>query len=266
MPKAIQVVSGFVTAPGATLTSWTMGAGDSLTTQNATPGSKALLLQHWAFNQVAGVMVVRSPKMHDNVQCLRDRIIVNDVEPLEAVGNGTRMYPVDTLVVQQSGSAVGGQIESGSLLIYYDDLPGITARFIGVAELMKRTIDLMYTEVAITPAAAGGYSGATAINATFDNFQAGFDYALLGGVVDARCCTVSVRGADTGNLRVGFPGEPSKRDVTEQWFYWLSSFYQLPLIPIFAANNKAAITVDVVQNQAAAAVNVNFLLARLAPA
>lgn len=266
MPKALQIISGFVTAPGATLTAWTLASGDSLTLQNATPGSKIMLLEHWAHNQAAGSLVVRSPKMHDNVKGLNTKILANDVEPLLPIGFSTRMFPVDLLTVLQSGSAVGGQIESGSLLVYYDDLPGITARFIGVDDLNKRQIDLMYTEVAITPGAGGGYTGAAALNSTFDNFQAGFDYAVLGGIVDARTCTVALRGSDTGNLRVGFPGESTKRDVTEQWFVLLSRFYGLPLIPVIAANNRGAVTVDVVQNQAATAVNIDFLLARLAPA
>ena len=266
MPAAMQVVTGFVTAPGATQTALTMATGDSLTTQNGTPGAAITLLSHWAHNQAAGILIVKSPKMHDNNQGLRDRILVNSVDQLEPFGVGTKMYPVDTLTATLSGSAGAGVIESASLLMYYADLPGITARFIDPPTLAKRQIDLMYTEVAITAGAAGGYSGAAGINSSFDNFQAGYDYALLGGVVDTRCCSVTVKGADTGNLRVGFPGEPTKRDVTERWFWLLSHYFGMALIPVFASNNKAAVTVEVVQNNGAAAVNVNLLLARLAPA
>lgn len=263
MGQALDVVSGFVTAPSTTLTGWTMAAGDSLTIRNGSPGKRIMLLSHWAKNKVAGTLVVRSPKMHDNVAGLKTAVLAADVEPLLPIGVGTIMYPVDVLTVQQSGSAVGGAIETGSLLVWYEDLPGASARLIDIPTLAKRQIDLMSTEVPITPGTAGGYSGGAAVNSSNDNFQAGYDYALLGGMVSARCGSVCVRGADTANMRVGFPGEPTKRDVTQRWFTLLSQQFNLPLIPVFASNNKGAITVDVTTDDAGTAVTVDLLFARL---
>lgn len=263
MGLALDTVSGTATAPGSTLTAWTMAAGDSAQIRNGTPGKRITLLESWAKNQAAGVLRIRSPKMHDNVQGLRATVTASEVAPLQALGCGTAMYPVDTLTIEQSGSSTAGQIETGSLLVYYEDLPGVASRLIDVPTLQKRLIDLMDLECDITAGTGGGYSGSQAINATFDNLQAGYDYAILGGLVDTRCGSACVRGPDTGNLRVAFPGEPTMRDVTERWFYLLAQQFNMALIPTFAANNKGNTQVDVTQDQAGAAVKVTLLLARL---
>jgi hypothetical protein len=263
MPKALDTVSGFVTAPGSTLTNWTLASGDSLAVRNADMTKKTMLLTAWFFNQVAGTAVIRSPRLHDNVQGIRSTVLAADVEEFFPDGVAQRLYPQDTLVVQQSGSAVGGQIESGSLLIYYEDVPGESARLIDVAELQKRIQNVMTVENPITPGAAGGYSGGVAINASFDLLKANTDYALLGYLVSARACTVAWRGADSGNLRVSGPAEPGKRDRTSNWFVGLSSSFGMPLIPVFNAANKSNITVDVVQNQAATALTVTSIFAEL---
>jgi hypothetical protein len=160
----------------------------------------------------------------------------------------------------------GGQIESGGIMVWYEDLPGVAGRFIDVPTLQKRLVNIFTQETAITPGAAGGYSGQLALNAQFDLMQANTDYALMGYVVSARCCSVSMRGPDTGNLRCAGPGEPSKRDLTAQWFWYLSFLNNLPFMPIINSANKAGTFVDVVQSQAATAVTVSWVMAQLAPA
>jgi hypothetical protein len=120
-------------------------------------------------------------------------------------------------------------------------------------------------ESTITPGAAGGYSGAQAINANFDLFKANTDYALLGYRVDTRCAVVRWTGIDSGNLGVGGPGEPAISDVTENWFVMLSQSQNLPLIPVFNSANKAAIVTDIMQDQAASAVVLTSLMVELAP-
>jgi hypothetical protein len=265
--QGLEVVSGFATAPGATLTAWTVATGNSLQIRSANFNKPVWLLGAWAFNQVAGVMRVRSPRLHDFVQGLRMRVSAANAEPLypDSVGYGWKqpLIPQDVLVVEHSGSAVGGQIETGSLLVYYEDLPGIAGRFIDSDLLEKAGVNIIGQELSITTGVAGGYSGQVAINVTNDNFKANTDYALLGGMVDVRAGTIRVQGVDTGNLGVGFPAEPTQRHVTSNWFQRLSVAMRRPLIPVFNSANKTAILVDATGNQGAITTVVTLFMVEL---
>lgn len=266
MPNGLDTVSGFVTAPGNNFTAWTMAAGDSLTVRNANPAKRSLLLAAWPWNNAVGTLRVRSPKLHDNVQGIRVNALAASVyNELWSAAMQT-LYPQDTLVVEQTGSATAGQIETGSLLVYYEDLPGVAGRFISTADLLKRMVNVFTDEVTCTPAATGGYSGQQAFNASFDLSQANTDYALIGYSVSARCATVSLRGPDTGNLRVSGPGEPTIRNITTDWFKHLSDTSGIPLIPVINSANKAGTFIDVVSNQTAGQVTIDLIMAQLSPA
>jgi hypothetical protein len=265
MGSAIDTVSGFVTAPGATFTPWTNGLGDTMQVRNSNPAKRTLLLEMWAHNQTAGTLRLRSPKLHDNVQGIRASVTAASADFLLPYQISQNLYPQDILIAEQTGTVTGGQIESGSLLIYYEDLPGVAGRFIDGPGLQKRGVNVVNVELAMTPGAAGGYSGQLALNAQFDLLQANTDYACVGYVVSARCATVALRGPDTGNLRCSGPGEPSKRDQTCEWFWKLSQWTGIPLCPIINSANKAGTFGDCVQNQAAGAVTVNWIFVQLAP-
>ena len=264
----LEVISGAATAPGATLTAWTLATGDSLQIRSANVTAKTAIISAWAFNQVAGVMRIRSPRLHDNVQGMRFRVSATDSEPLfPNSGDGGFMQPVipqDLLIAEQSGSGVAGQIEGGSFLVYYQDLPSINGRFTDWPTLQKNGVNLMGQEVSITTGTTVAYTGSVAINSTNDNFKANTDYALLGAIVDTRVLTVRVKGIDTGNLGVGIPGEPTQRHVGSNWFLRLSLSTGLPCIPVFNSQNKAAILVDAFGNQAAITTVVTLMMVEMA--
>ena len=265
MPLAMELVSGQATAPGATLTGLTMAAGNSLTVRFANPTSDVRLVQLWANNNAAGIFRIRSPKLHDNVQGIRYRIQATDPIPVLCWGSWQKLTPQDTLIAEISGTATGGQIETGHMLIWYADLPGSNARLANWTDIVSRIVNILTVEVAITPGVTGGYSGQVAINSTFDLLQANTDYALLGGTVDARCGAVRVTGPDFANFGVGFPGITVDRSITAQWFANLNEQLGVPTIPIFNSANKAGTLVDIVQNQAGTSVNVDLVVAQLAP-
>lgn len=265
MGLALEMISGRATAPSSTLTALTMAAGNSLTIRNAAIGSDIRMLAMWAFNNAAGIFRIRSPKLHDNVQGIRYRIDASDPIDLFAEGSWQKLTAQDTLIAEISGSAVGGQIEQGQALIWYADLPGTAARLAMWDDIKNRIVNLVPVEVAITSGAGGGYTGQVAINSTFDLLQANTDYAIIGGVVDTLCGAIQILGADTGNLGVGFPGYLANRNFTAEWFKILSQTLGIPTIPIINSANKSNTLVAVVQNQAAAAVNTNIILAQLAP-
>lgn len=263
MGKALEVITGFVTAPGTTFTPWTLASGNSLTVRNAPIDSRVLFLQAWADNQVAGTLRVKSPRLHDNVQGIRMGIAATTVQPLLPYRFMQRLVPQDLLTVEQTGSGTGGDIESGSLLLWYDDLSGVQGRFTDPATLMARMKNIMTVENTLTLGTAGGYSGEEAIDAEFDQLKANTDYAILGYVVSADAVTVRWRSSDFGNLGVGGPGDTDGRDYTRNWFLELSKLYEMPLIPVFNSANKGATLVDGAQNENGTDTTLTTILAEL---
>ncbi len=267
MGKGLELVTGFVTAPSTTFTAWTLATGNSLAVRSAAINSKIWLISAWAFNQVAGVLRIRSPRLHDNVQGIRMRAAAALTLPMfpSQVQNfvGQPLIAQDSLIVEQTGSGVAGQIETGSLLLYYDDLPGIAARLTDYDTVKKFGLNIVGQEVPITTGVAGGYSGQVAINVSFDNLKANTDYACLGGMVDLRKGSVRIQGVDSGNLGLGFPAEPSIRDDTSNWFVHLTLGLGIPLIPVFNSANKTGILVDESDNQVGGANVVTLFLVEM---
>lgn len=264
--SVLDTISGAVTAPGATFTNWTMAVGDSLQVRNVPFDSKVILLSMWAFNNVAGRLSVRSPRMHDAVQGIRAFVDANDPKPLLPSPVTQKLVPQDNLVAQQTGSAVGGEVETGHLLLWYENAPGLAGRFIDAPTLMARGVNVSEVETVNTPVASGTYSGEVAINSSFDNFKANVDYALVGYLVSANCGAVTWKGIDTGNLRVGGPGDVNGRQYTSEWFLRLSRRFNMPLIPVFNASNRFAIFQNIVQDDELVAVTTTSILVELASA
>lgn len=269
MGAALELVSGTVTAPGAVLTALTMAAGNSAQIRSANMSSRISLLNAWAFNNVAGEFVIKSPRLHDNVQGIRMRVRAANTDILyPSVGSAGFAQPLisqDILTLLLSGSGVAGNIEDASFLVYYADLPGVQGRFITGDLLQKNGVNDMGQEVSITTTVNPGYSGQVAINSLFDNFKANTDYALLGYIVDTQAGSLRIQGVDVGNLGIGGPCNPALRHVTANWFTQLSEAFKLPLIPVFNSQNKSAILVDALGNQGALTILSNFHFIELKP-
>jgi hypothetical protein len=227
----------------------------------------AWLLSSWAFNATVGESRIRSTKLHDFVQGIRNRVSAALTLPLvPGHTNGSfaqRLYSQDALTVELSGGA--GELDCMALLIAYDDLQGVAGRFIDQPTLKKAGLNIVTAEVTVTAGTAGSFAGAVAINSTFDTLIANTDYAVLGGMTDTRGCAVGITGVDFGNLRLGFPCEPTIRDETQNWFEQLSLAFNAPYIPVFNSANKAATTVDVQTNGAGGTFIINLELVQLAP-
>lgn len=260
---ALDLVSGFVTAPGAVFTALTMAAGDSLTVRASAMAKNIRLLNFWSQNQVAGATRIRSSRFSDNIQGLRSFNTVANTSPRLPLGYSEPLVSMDNLIAEQTGSAVGGQIESTSLLVYYDQDFAPPANFIDDKQLAQRGYKMVTVRTIHAFGAAGGYTGQVAINSSDDNAKNGKLYAVLGYTVSAQCCSVALRGVDTGNLRCGGPGLVGVPHLTAYWFMRLSQEYSLPCIPVINWANKAGIFVDGVQDQAAAAVTAQWYLVEL---
>jgi len=264
MGVAIEHISG-TNGNNAALTSITMNTGDTLTVRAQTDLSKKIwLLQAWAMVEAAFIFEIHSPRMHDNVHGIRVRGPANNALTEWSLWVPTLLYTLDTLTVQLAGTSGAGSISPMSLLLYYEDLPGIQARLTTIDDVHKRGVNLMAQEVVITGAVTGNYATAVALNSSFDFTKANTDYALLGFTVDVNGGAICLRGADTGNLRVAAPGINTLSHVTAQWFHLLSQRTGLACIPILNANNKAGILLDNVTTHTGGTFNVQVHLVELA--
>lgn len=262
MGHALQAISGRVTNPGAVITALTPNTGDSFVVRNFQQGaSNAYLESMWAMAGTAGVARIRSALLHDNAQGIRQRFTATDPAELLPDEVEQLLYPQDTLTVEMSGG--GAETDVLSLLLYYDDLPGVDSRLFGWDQLKPRVQQYMAIECDLTSGATvGQYGGQQAINANFDTLKANTDYAILGYNVDANCGLVGFSSPDFGNLRVGGPGS-TRHEVTVGWFLDLSRKSGKPMIPVFNSANKGNTLVDLVHTAAGAAVNLSIICAQL---
>jgi hypothetical protein len=255
------VVTG--TAIGATLAAGTVATGDSLQVKNQNGNVPAWLLQIWSDHQVAGIVRVRSPKFHDNVDAIRFRALIGELSPQIPFGAKQALFPQDVLTVELSGSAVAGDIESVVLQVYYPDLPGQNARLLDWAGVQGRMVNLIGQRIAMTIGSTAGYNGARAINADTDLLKANTDYALLGATTDVETAAITVKGPDTGNVRVAVPGEPGLIHHCNYWFKRLSVATGFPVIPVINSANKGGTQVEVVGDENGGTANVTLWLAEL---
>jgi hypothetical protein len=269
---AIDTVTSTGTAIGASLLATTIAGGDTFQVKNCNGTSAAYMLNFWAKNQAAGEVRIRSPKMHDNVDNIRARVQSGLVDYLQPLGVKQRLFGQDVMVVELAGSAVGGQIEDVVQMLYYEDLQGQASRLIDEATLKNRMVwpdgsaNLLTARAAITCLTTAGYGGSKAINADSDLLQANTDYAVLGMDSDLRVAAITIKGPDTGNLRIPVPGEVGKQHIFPEWFRRLSNAYGLPLIPVINSANKGATLIETVSDQAGGTANVRIFLAKLKPA
>lgn len=262
MGRALEVITGRVLNPGAVVTALTANTGSSFTVRDFPGSSKTILKGLWAFSATAGIVRVHSARMHDDIQGLRFRVPANVVRNLIADEAEQPLYPNDILRFEQSGG--GAETDSASMLLYYEDLPGISARLSMWEEIKSRVVNLLTVEVPTAgPATAGDWSAGTAITALTDLLHADTDYAILGYVTDTLCNAVAWSSSDTGNLKVGGPG-PLEPVETRDWFVSLARNTGRPCIPVFNSNNRGSSLGFVATNTAAGTVNVSWQLAQLA--
>jgi hypothetical protein len=260
--KAMQLVTGYVTAPSSTFTALTMASGDTLSVR-AMDGGKAYMLAFWSDQQTAGNVSIRSAQMHDNVQGIRAYSIASEVNPLNPLGAPIQLTEFDTLIIDMTGSATSADIETFSSLWYYDNAKGFAARLVTWDQIKSQVIDYMYGENTLSLGTGAGYSGEETIIVEFDQWKTQYDYALIGYLVSAECAAVGWRGPDTSNLRVGGPGNETAKEITRGWFKDLSQMTGLATIPVFYGQNKGSILVDGAQDENGTDSTVTSIFARL---
>lgn len=249
MRTALELLTFQNTAPGAVFTAMTALIGDSGVLRNTQKSIK--LLAAWQNRQAAGNTRILSPLLHDNVRGIQ----FSSSAGLE-LGFGLtqtpyqELFPQDTLSFSGTGSAVAGDIEQSSILVRYEDLPGIDGNFITSEQLQKRFVNKFGVRTVLgQTVVTGQYDGSSAINATEDALKANTEYAILGLTIGVGAATsIGLRSPDWGNLRVGVPASAAPA-VTSDWFYRLSLFSKLACIPVFNSSNKGTTLVDYSDNE-----------------
>lgn len=257
----LNVITGRVTNPGATLTALTADTGDSFTVKSFSFGDNAWIIDAWAQTATPGVLRIRSPRLHDVSQGIRLRTVQAASRSLLPRPLNQPLKPQDVLTVEGSGG--GAETDVFGFSIYYasPDLP--TARLISHSEFDARTVNVFGAEVAVTSSAtAGQYGGSTALNATFDVWKRNVDYAILGILSDTAGCTVGITGPDTGQTRIGLPMSVDPLQ-SHDYFQMLAFVTGLPVIPVINAANIATTFIDCATTSVSATVNFTVICAEL---
>jgi hypothetical protein len=261
MPTALEVVAGRTTNPGATLTALTANSSNSFTVRDFPGPSGAQLQGIWAQNATAGVVRITSPRLHDDVQGIRLEVSAGITRNLLNDWEYQTLFPNDPLRFSLSGG--GAETDSAAMLIYYPDLPGISANLKNWPEVKPRIVNLLTVEVGVVgPTTAGDWSGGTLINTTFDTLKADTPYAVLGYITNTASLAVALSSSDTGNLRVGGPGTTEPLE-TRDWFVSLNQDAGIPAIPVFNSNNRGSTNVFVAANATGGTHTVSLKLAQL---
>lgn len=261
MPRALQLLSGYFTAGAAGTGVAVPMQGDAFTVPSIAQNTAARLLNVWANGASTDWVRIRSPRMHDANQGIRLQVTGSVNFPLLPISSDSPLWALDTPVVEiDETAAATGAI---SVLYDYDDLSGVAPRLATWEEIDPRIMNISGVQVNLGAIAGiGQYSAGNAINSAFDNFEAGYDYALLGYITPAARLSIAVAGPDTSYLKIGGPGCADSRTTCE-WFQRTARITGRPCIPIIAANNKGATNVFQTDNAASAAVNVSLILAQL---
>ncbi len=255
MPQALELITFNDTDAPAAFAAMGNNTGNSNVIRNASANSKIFMLTCWGMATGQAINVrVRSPLMHDNQQGLRFHIQVNNVAVLQDPKFPEQFFPQDTLLVEDQSIVADGaaNVHGFSMLVYYEDLPGVSANLVSPDYLASRTVKKMASENTIATAATGDYSGEEAITAELNQFKANTYYALAGYTCDVTGGSIRWRGVDTGNLGVGGPAEADDPFFTMNFFIWLSERSGKPCIPTFNSANAAAVLIDATQDEGGA--------------
>jgi hypothetical protein len=217
----------------------------------------------WAKGLAGGVFNLHSPRMHDNTTGISFPYGVNTpidylayTPPQPLIGN-------DPILAFITGGAA--ETDCGYATYAYDDIQGIDAALATEAEVTPRIKNLVTVRVTVTGAATvGDWSAGTAINATDDKLHADETYAVLGMVPTNQVGAVAIAGADTGNLRIGMPGDAAALAFDSRFYFLLQArFGGDAFIPIIKANNKGTTQIFQCDNAAGANNDVFVVLAEL---
>lgn len=266
MPPALQVTRALKqNITGGAFENLAAASGDSLQILAYQQGSRAWMLEAWGADSAhAADFSVHSPDLHDNNLGIRSAYqaqpSVGKVQRFLPGVLRQQLYPTDTLIVQVNATATDNV--GYNFLAYYEDLQGADANLMSWAEVDAAAVDMVGIFVNPTAGAAGDYGATRLLNQDDDRLIASKNYALLGAVSQIGAETLAITGPETSGRKIGLPLMVTEQDPG-QWFVDLANRYQLPLIPVFNANNKGNIQIQVADAAGATVPHVTLLFMEL---
>jgi hypothetical protein len=257
----LELITASTTAAstGAAATALT---GDSLTVKNGIQSAGVQILTMWQTNQVAGFGQVLFPSAHDTTRGYRAGAEIG-VNPFQLpLGVAMDVQPQELMSLTIAGSAVAGDVEQISMLMFYGNLPGVTQRLMNADQVIRSAKKLTTVEQSITSSAGPAYSGSVLINSASDLLRANTDYALLGMKCRTALHTATIKGPDTGNVRIGVPCT-IRDELQSGYFLMLSRAFGKPFVPVINSGNKNATFLEVATDENAGTFVVTLFLAEL---
>ena len=249
---AMDTIAGGVSAGIATRANVAFAGGDSGGVR-AFPDGSAAWLEGLSFSAAVlanvGDIRVRSPRFHDNQSGLSlkpGELQTAYSMPAQAA---QRLYSADVLDISILGGAAA-EFQELALFTYYDQLESINAVLTDWPTIKDNILSHKYFYTVCGAAGANTWSD-TVITTTDNQFHADHHYAVLGFDTDTALTAVGVKGAATGNLHCTGPGT-TVEFPTSEYFVRMSDKHGKPHIPVFAANDRAAFYVSVVNRVAIA--------------
>lgn len=245
MPQGLQTLTfAKLNITGSAFEAVSPITGDSATFYNVPQNTKMQVAEIWGTaSGHAAEFSFTATRWHDQTYGIRGEVTsgattapINRPVCLSPIGTDQPIYPSDVLSVQVNGTANDEVV--ATLLVYYPDLPGISARLATYEWVKQHTKNLVGINCTLTSGTAVPGT-AVALNASDNRLHANTDYALLGWSSTLTCASLTVQGIDTGNLKIGGPvlGDPGH---DANIFVDYARAYNAPLIPIINSNNAGA--------------------------
>lgn len=261
MNRNIELLVATATAAASGGSAAAAVSGDSLVVKN---GKAARILTSWADLQAAGFVQIVRPSGHDTTRDYRARITATDIGLLQPMGVPLEVAPQETLGITIGEAGVAGDVASVVMLMEYDGLAGVNQRLIDWNEFTRRVEKIVTIDATLALAVGPAFAASEElITAESDLLKANRDYAVIGYRVSTECAAVYIKGQDTGNVRVGGPGNDLNADLTSQWFAVLSRAFDRPMIPVINSGNKGNTYFGGHQDENEADVSVSWILGLL---
>ena len=245
MPQGLQTITfAKLNITGSAFEAVSPISGDSATFYNVPQNTQMYVAELWgAISGHAAEISVTASRWHDQTYGVRAEITsgattapINSATSVSPIGVDQPIFPSDVLSVQVNGTANDEVVIT--LVVYYHDLPGISARLATYDYVKQNTKNLVGINATLTSGTAVPGT-AVALNAADNRLHANTDYALLGFTSTLTCASVTVQGIDTGNLKVGGP-LICQGDHDANMFVNYARQYNAPLIPVINSNNAGS--------------------------
>lgn len=261
---AIDTIAAYQGTVASAFAAGVMAPGDSAQIRNFPQGQHARIIETF-YDDVTSPQPwrVRSPLLHDNVRGLQFTPGVTAPTKLLPSYGLQEVEPQDQLLFELSTAAATGKALA-ALAIYYDQLPGASARLFMPGDVIPLIENLKPVYVAVGAGAnvAGTWLD-TVLTTTENLLHANTDYAVLGIVFDQAVAAIGIKGTDTGNFRCCVPGGTNNPYGAD---YFVRKSYELGLgiIPVINAANAGSTYLSLISSAATgAAGTAQIMLAEL---